>query len=151
MKLVSKSQYVEVKSGVLVNPEIRDNYVYLNKRLNTFVFCFSIFHTIAEQEKHVSDIVFEINNQIERDGVVENEQGEQVPIQTYFAANGSLSKAKVLDYGMPSIEECKSFFDLDDPFDGGELVLKNDLAKEWLLNSITFNSSKLGDNFEFVE
>lgn len=142
-------------SSVLVNLQIEDINSYFDRFNNSLIVNFGVFQFIDNQRILVDNIQLVLTEDMKRTGYVllPDEEGTGNTgriIEEYFAEYGNLDGVvRVLDYGMPTPEIAKSFFTGGDSLDNPEIHPANDLAKEWLLNTIKFDGELIKENFEF--
>lgn len=144
----------EGSNGVFLNLQIEDINTYYDRFDDALVFTFGVFQFIDGQRTFIQKLELMLNADTQRTGYVllpdtEGTGDTGVPIEEYYAENGTLDGVTVLDYGVPSPELAKTFFTGGDSLDNPEIQPVNELAKEWLLNTLVFDGKKIKDNFEF--
>ncbi|MDB0602176.1 hypothetical protein [Tenacibaculum maritimum] len=156
MKIISKNSVYKkstITDGVYLNLEIHDINTYYNRFNNSLVLLFGVFQNIDDELIKVENIELIINEENQRTGYVvlpdtENTGDTNMPIEEYFLEHGNLDDVIILDYGVPSVELAKTFFN-GGTFENPEIQPSNELAKIWLLNTVNFDGKPIVENFNF--
>lgn len=151
MKFNSKNVNYNSPKGLLgtfFNPFVKTTKTVIDPEKQRLSITFALQYYKGDQKMTIDEntVIFDSNHQITE---IENDAGEQQEIIAFLTAGGEYNDEKITNWGKPSFESVKAYFDLDSVWI--DLSFKDtafkQLAIDWVINNVMIEGRPIAQHF----
>ena len=157
MKFTSKNNIYHSnrpEKGMFENPFIETENYTTNPKLKRLEVEFKLLYldtNANEQTIEKSKLIF---TESHLDTLIDDGAGNEIEIIEFITNGGTYDKTKIVQWGRPSYDRVKLYFNFETSYDSGlefkEQPLKQ-LAIDWVKQAVLIENLPIGENFEYKE